>query len=90
MSYFIDLDMWAKLMKGNKFAFVEESFCGFRVHRNGASFSLQNKGYEEFLRLEKKVNLDGPVSPVMKAARKLLATKDSVIRLTAYTILGAL
>lgn len=89
MSYFIDLDMWVRLMKGKKFAFVEESFCGFRVHRGGASFSLQNKGYEEFLRLEKKVNLDDPVSPVMKVARKLLATKDAAIRLTAYNILGA-
>ena len=90
MSYFIDLDMWMRLLKGKNFAFIDESLCGFRIHRGGASFSLQNKGYKEFLRLEQKVNLEPPLSSFRQSTRKFLAARDSVVRLAAYNILGVL
>ena len=90
MSYFVDLDMWARLLKGRKFAFVAEPLCGFRIHRGGASFSLQGEGYAEFLRLEKKLGLGEPLPLSVRFVRRISALRDSMLRLAAYRISGAI
>lgn len=90
MSYFIDLDMWVRLLKDGKFAFIEDSLCGFRIHRNGASFSLQGEGYEEFLRVEQKMNFWKPLTVAQLTVRKFQAASDSIVRLIAYRILGSI
>lgn len=90
MRYFVDLDMWARLLKGRKFAFVDKPLCGFRIHRGGASFSLQGEGYAEFLRLEKKLGLGEPLSLPARFVRRVSALRDSCVRLAAYRVLGSL
>jgi glycosyltransferase involved in cell wall biosynthesis len=88
MSYFIDLDLWVRLLIGKKYSFINDALCGFRIHRRGASFSLQGEGYGEFLRLEKKVDFWRPLAGLQLGMRKLKAISDSTVRLTAYQILG--
>ena len=90
MNYFIDLDMWVRLLKDGKFAFIEDSLCGFRIHRSGASFSLQGEGYAEFLRLEEKMDFWKPLNSTQLTLRKFQAACDSIVRLIAYRILGSI
>ena len=90
MRYYIDLDMWMKLLRDRKFAFIEKPYCGFRVHRGGASFSLQGEGYSEFLRLEKNLAFGSPLPPPVRLLRRTLALRDSCLRLAAYRIFGAI
>ena len=90
MSYFIDLDMWVRLLRDGKFAFIEDSLCGFRIHRSGASFSLQGEGYGEFLRVEQKMDFWKPLNAAQLTVRKFQAACDSMIRLVAYRILGSI
>jgi len=90
MSYFIDLDMWVRLLRDGKFAFIEDSLCGFRIHRSGASFSLQGEGYGEFLRVEQKMDFWKPLNAAQLTVRKFQAACDSIVRLIAYRILGSI
>ncbi len=90
MRYYIDLDMWMKLLRDRKFAFIEAPYCGFRVHRGGASFSLQGEGYSEFLRLEKNLAFGSPLPAPVRTLRRTLAFRDSMLRLAAYRIFGAI
>ena len=90
MSYFIDLDMWVRLLRDGKFAFIEDSLCGFRIHRSGASFSLQGEGYGEFLRLEQKMDFWKPLNSTQLTLRKFQAACDSMGRLLTYRILGSI
>ena len=90
MRYYIDLDMWARLLTGRKFAVIDKPLCGFRIHRGGASFSLQGEGYAEFLRMENKMNFSKPLPPPVRFVRRISAFRDSCLRLAAYRIFGSL
>jgi hypothetical protein len=90
MSYFIDLDLWVRLLSGKKYSFINDALCGFRIHRSGASFSLQGEGYGEFLHLEKKLGFSRPLNPTQLTVRRLQAACDSMFRLIAYRILGSI
>ncbi|MEI8309157.1 MAG: glycosyltransferase [Verrucomicrobiota bacterium] len=90
MRYYIDVDMWARLLNGRKFTFIDRPLCGFRIHRGGASFSLQGEGYAEFLRMEKKLSFSRPLPPPVRLLRRISALRDSCLRLVAYRFLGSL
>jgi glycosyltransferase involved in cell wall biosynthesis len=90
MRYYIDVDMWLRLLGNRKFAFIEKSYCGFRVHRGGASFTLQGEGYSEFLRMENKLGFSRPLPQRVRFVRRISAFRDSCLRLAAYRIFGSL
>ena len=56
----------------------------------GASFSLQGEGYSEFLRMEIKMNLSGPLPPAAHFVCRISAIRDTCLRLAAYRIFGSL
>lgn len=88
MQYYVDVDMWLRLIAGRQFSYVAKPLCGFRVHRGGASFSLQGQAFAEFLRMEAKFSGGEKPSSASRALRRVLATRDSILRLVAYTLFG--
>ena len=88
MQYYVDVDMWLRLLSGKQLAYIAEPLCGFRVHRGGASFSLQRQAFEEFLRMEAKFQDNKTFPLVTRIGRRLSAVKDSALRLVAYSLFG--
>lgn len=53
--YFIDVDMWIKIMKYGSIYFQKEALCSFRIHQNSVTFHTKNNIYAE-LQLLREVN----------------------------------
>jgi len=46
-NYFIDVDMWIKIMKTGSVFYEIEPLCGFRIHQDSVTFNVKKKIYQE-------------------------------------------
>ena len=47
LSYFIDVDMWIKIMKTGYVYYQTQPLCSFRVHKGSVTFNIRKKVYGE-------------------------------------------
>jgi hypothetical protein len=67
--YYIDLDMWFRLLDGRDYGFIHESQAGFRIHGNAVSLSSQHDDLAQFESLPFAAEYSATLSPIPKVLR---------------------
>lgn len=86
-SYWVDVDMWFRLIESSTCLILREALCGFRIHRGAASFKLQGDSYGEFREIAKRY-ASGSAASRRSLAQRVRAGVDSLARLAIYRIFG--
>jgi len=86
--YYIDLEMWLRLLgKGDCFV-IPEAQCAFRIHGRSVSSSTQQSDFDQFDRLPGARDVLSTLSPVQRSIRVAKAHFATRLRSLLYRILG--
>jgi glycosyltransferase involved in cell wall biosynthesis len=87
LRYWVDVDMWFQLIQNGACVILREALCGFRIHRKGASFKIQEYSCKEFVEIKKRyANNLFPIH--LSYSQWLKIHLDNVARWTFYKVLG--
>ncbi|MFZ4598552.1 MAG: glycosyltransferase family 2 protein [Terrimicrobiaceae bacterium] len=80
--YWVDVEMWFRLLKHGSCHISSKHLCSFRIHRNAMSFSCQNISLSEFLSL--RAEIAGAGTSSLRAASHVIA--DTIGRSLIYKL----
>lgn len=86
--YFIDLDMWFRLLKDRDCGILHESQAGFRIHGKAVSSTSQHLDFDQFDSLPFAKEYSESLSPLHKRIRIFRARFSTLLRNLVYTLFG--
>jgi hypothetical protein len=86
--YFIDLDMWFRLLKDRDCGIIHESQAGFRIHGKAVSSTSQHLDFDQFDSLPFAQDYSESLSPLHKRIRIFRAKFSTLLRNLVYTLFG--
>jgi glycosyltransferase involved in cell wall biosynthesis len=86
--YFIDLDLWFRLLKDRDFGWMSDSQAGFRIHGRAVSSSSQHNDFDQFDSLPFAADYAKSLHPLQRSLRKNRARCATTVRNLIYRSFG--
>ena len=86
--YYIDLEMWLRLLELGDCGIIEEAQCAFRIHGRAVSFNSQRRDFDQFEKLPGAHDIVAMLSPLQQQLRLLSALTSTTLRSLVYSIFG--
>ena len=86
--YYIDMDMWCRLLDGRDYGFIQDSQAGFRIHGNAVSSASQQDDLAQFEALPFAAEFSATLSPIQKVLRYCRSRFATFSRKIIYRFLG--
>ena len=86
--YYIDMDMWFRLLDGRDYGFIQDSQAGFRIHGNAVSSASQQDDLAQFEALPFAAEFSATLSPIQKVLRYCRSRFATFSRKIIYRFLG--
>jgi glycosyltransferase involved in cell wall biosynthesis len=86
--YYIDLDLWLRLLKLGDCAVIADSQCAFRIHGKAVSSSSQKSDFDKFDALPGALEAVAALSLFQRLTRDTRARVSTIARTLIYRIFG--
>jgi glycosyltransferase involved in cell wall biosynthesis len=86
--YYIDLDMWLRILKKGDCFVIPEAQCAFRIHGRSVSSSTQKDDFDQFDKLPGACEMIGSLTYAQNRTRILRAYISTIIRSIVYQLFG--
>lgn len=86
--YFIDMDMWFRLLKDRDFGWISDAQAGFRIHGSAVSSSSQRCDFDQFDTLPFAADYSKSLNPLQRWLRKFRAKWATTLRNFIYRSFG--
>lgn len=86
--YYIDLEMWLRLLSIGDCAVISEPQCAFRIHGKSVSSSSQGSDFDQFDTLPQVSDVLKLLSPLQRSTRTIKARLSTTVRSYLYRIFG--
>jgi hypothetical protein len=86
--YYIDLEMWLRLLGEGDCFVIPEAQCAFRIHGKAVSSSTQQSDFDQFERLPGAREMVASLTLAQCRFRLLKARLSTLIRCILYSVFG--
>lgn len=86
--YYIDLELWLRLLALGDCGVIQEPQCAFRIHGKAVSSSSQKSDFDQFDNLPGAIDVLGTLTPLHRGIRSGKARLATHVRSQLYRIFG--